>query len=231
MNQSWSQLIVKTWRSSSGLYISLTPCLSKVAEECVIVDYIKPAVLDVFDPSQYGAVPKINPQPPRCWCTMLHNWSKETDGNGTTVRAILFDFKKVFDLIDHRILVEKLCRLNLPTRIINWIIDFLSNRSQRIKLSEGCYSEWGSVPSGVPQGTKLGPWLFLVLINDLYVDDLANVWKYVDDTTASEVVAKGNRSCPRNIANKVVEWSMQNWVKVNSEKCKELRISFVKNEP
>ena len=87
------------------------------------------------------------------------------------------------------------------------------------------------MPSGVPQGTKLGPWLFLVLINDLYVDDLANVWKYVDDTTASEVVAKGNRSCARNIANKVVEWSMQNRVKLNSEKCKELRISFVKNEP
>ena len=106
---------------------------------------------------------------------MLHNWSKKTDGNGTSVRAILFDFKKAFDLIDHRILVEKLCRLNLPTIIINWIIDFLSNRSQRIKLSEGCYSEWGSLPSRVLQGTKLGRWLFLVLINDLYVDDLANV--------------------------------------------------------
>ena len=54
----------------------------------------------------------------------------------------------------------------------NWIRDFLSNRSQRIKLSEGCYSEWGSAPSGVPQGTKLGPWPFLVLINDLDVVNL-----------------------------------------------------------
>ena len=72
---------------------------------------------------------------------MIHNWSKETNGNGATVIAILFDYKKAFDLIDHRILVEKLCRLNLFTRIINWIIDFLSNRSQRIKLSESCYSE------------------------------------------------------------------------------------------
>ena len=69
-------------------------------------------------------------------------------------------------------LVEKLCRLNLPIRVINWIRDFLSNRSQRIKLSEGCYSEWGSAPSGVPQGTKLGPWPFLVLINDLDVVNL-----------------------------------------------------------
>ena len=56
---------------------------------------------------------------------MLHNWSKETDGNSATVRTILFYLKKVF--MDYRILVEKLYRLNLSTRIINSIIDFLSN--------------------------------------------------------------------------------------------------------
>ena len=84
---------------------------------------------------------------------------------------------------------------------------------------------------GITQGTILGPWLFFVLINDLDVDDLANVWKYVDDTTASEVVAKGNRSCAQEMADKFAQWSTQNRVKLNCDKCKELRISFVKDKP
>ena len=50
-------------------------------------------------------------------------------------------------------------------------------------------------------------------------------------TTASEVVAKGNQSCAQEIADKVAEWSTQTRIKLNSDKCKELRTSFVKDEP
>ena len=129
---------------------------------------MKSAVLNVLDPSQYGAVPKSSTT--QALIHMLHHWTKGYDGNGATVRVTLYGYKKAFDLIDHRILVNKLYKLDLPTESINWTIHFLSDRSQRIKLSEVCYSECGSVPSAVPQGKKLGPWLFLVLINELEIN-------------------------------------------------------------
>ena len=64
------------------------------------------------------------------------------------------------------------------------------DRKQRVKLSSDCFSEWGAVPSGVPRGTKLGPWLFILIINDLHTPGY-QAWKYVDDTTLVEVVPKG----------------------------------------
>ena len=207
--------------------ISLTPCLSKVAEDFVVTDHLKPAVMKVLDSNQYGAVPKSSTT--IALLNMIHEWITGTDGKGSTVRAILFDCRKAFDLIDHTILIYKLGKLDLPITVINWIIDFLSNRFQRIKLAEGCLSEWGSVPSGVPQGTKLGPWLFVVMINDLVING-ACVWKHVDDTTASEVVGKGEVSSAQIIADKVAEWSLANTVQLNNEKCKDLRISFARNK-
>ena len=118
---------------------------------------------------------------------MLQSWSLGTDGNGTTVGTLLLDYRKAFDLIDHSILVKKLRnQCKLPASIINWIIDFLSDRSQWIKFAPVCFSEWGPVPAGVSEGTKLGLWLFVLMINDL--DTNAQQWKYV----VSVIVVKGS---------------------------------------
>ena len=180
----------------------------------------------MIDKTQYGAIPYSSTT--MALINMLHHWYSGTDGNGSTVRTILFDYRKAFDFIDHEILINKVCRLNIPRSIINWIIDFLSNIIQRVKLPEDCYSEWGSVPSGVPPGTNLGPWLFILMIQDLDIDS-PYLWKFVDDTTASELLPKGSVSKAQNIVDRVTQWSDENRVQLHPDKCKELRITFSKN--
>ena len=95
------------------------------------------------------------------------------------------DNRKVFDLVDHKLLMAKLSNYDINPYIINWIGNFLSNRNQRVKLAEDCFSEW----SHTPQGTKLGPW-FIAMIDDLQVPTAGGLYKYMDDTTTYEVVRK-----------------------------------------
>ena len=102
--------------------ISLTPVLSKLSEDYVVEDFVKPAVLAPVDGRQFGTVPGTNTT--HALISMVHSWLSATDGNGATVRTVLLDFRKVFDLIDHKCLVQKLLRFDLPHNIVAWIVDF-----------------------------------------------------------------------------------------------------------
>ena len=158
--------------------ISLTPILSKIAEEFIIREHLKPAVLEIIDQNQFGAIPGSSTS--HALVKMVHKWTEATDGNGASVLVVLFDYQKAFDYIDHTKLLSKLKSLRTPVSTLNWIIDFLCDRKQRVKMASDCFSEWGNVPAGVPQGTKLGPWPFILMINDLRplrVDQ----FKFVDD--------------------------------------------------
>ena len=108
-----------------------------------------------------------------------------------------------------------------------WIIDILTDRTQRVKLGEDCLSEWRNVPAGVPQGIKLGPWLFILVIDDINTSN-TELWKYVDGTTIAQCVDKKEDSRIQSDVEDLMAKSNQNKFQLNESKCKELWISRAK---
>ena len=110
------------------------------------------------------------------------------------------------------------------------IISFLSDRRQRVKIGE-TFSDWLPVNAGVPQGTTLGPILFLIMINDLSIPTPeTNLWKFVDDVSISECLTKNGGASIQSTLDTVSSWASMNLMKLNAKKCKELRV-FLYSDP
>jgi len=108
--------------------------LSKLTEDHIVEKYVKPAVLQRIDPRQFGTIPKSSTT--HALVDMMHNWLVNTDGNGATARVVLLDFRKAFVLIDHSVLVQKLTTYDIPSQVKSWIVGFLMDRKQRVKLAQ-----------------------------------------------------------------------------------------------
>ena len=85
----------------------------------------------------------------------------------------------------------------------------------------------GNVPSGVPEGTKLGSWLFIFMINDLRLTEFQD-WKYIVDTTVTEIVPKNSNSIIQHGVDELEAWTLQNKFQLQVPKCKELLILLKK---
>lgn len=102
--------------------------------------------------------------------------------NKAEIRIVFLDISKAFDRVWHKGLIHKLSQCGISGSLITWFTSYLSNRQQRVVIN-GRHSEWANIHAGVPQGSVLGPLLFLVYINDLVdVVQHCQIRMFADDT-------------------------------------------------
>ena len=127
--------------------------------------------------------------------------------DGSPVEVIYLDFQKAFDKVPHKRLIRKLKSHGMGNSIINWVEQWLTYRRQRVVV-DGEVSSWKSVLSGVPQGSVLGPILFLVYINDKEEGVTGKILKFADDTKLFRKVKKiGDTFFLQDDFDKLVKWS------------------------
>lgn len=189
--------------------ISLLSCVGKTFERCVhkhIFHFLKQN--DIITDSQSGFMPgdsTVN----QLLCT--YNYLCEQYDQSVTTQSIFFDISKAFDRVWHRGLISKLDSVGIRGTLLNWFTHYLKDRKQKVVI-KGESSEERTVPSGVPQGSVLGPLLFIVYINDIVKDIQSNIKLFADDTSMSFSSNEANRlQHTLNIdLNTISEWS-KNW--------------------
>ena len=203
--------------------VSLLPVISKILERCIynkIIEFVRPKITSM----QHGFLAGSS-----TFTQLLTVFSRISDilDNRAQTDVVYFDLSKAFDSVPHEPLIAKLRSFGFNGTLLNWLIDYLTNRYQRVTL-DGCTSEWLPVTSGVPQGSILGPLLFLIYVNDLpaclspetacaiFADD-TKIFKQDDSCRDQEDVQKD--------IDRVISWGESWGLTFNKAKCTVLHIT------
>ena len=209
--------------------VSLTSLVMKVFEKC-IRDKIYNLCKDKITPNQHGFLPNRS-------CTtqlvpFVNSLSFTLNCKGQS-DIIYFDFAKAFDSENHDIILEKLQNIfDINGLLLNFIKNYLMGRKQRV-IIQNQFSSYADVRSGVPQGSILGPLLFVLFINDLcdVLNPGTGIYMYADDTKIwREIDSEHDQKLLQTDINELYNWSLRNKIRFHPDKCKVISVSL-KHKP
>jgi len=205
--------------------VALTSVPMKCLEKLVL-RHINSVVPDNIDPSQFAYCP--NRSVDDAVAMALHLSLQHLDRSGTYVRMLFLDYSSAFNTIRPGKLIKKLVHLGVPTTTCNWVLDFLTNRQQRVRIGSNISTEL-TLSTGTPQGCCLSPKLFTLYTHDCGTDrNNTAIIKYADDTTVVGLIKGGDETGYRELIDNILAYGEDNDLILNIDKTKELIMDFRK---
>jgi hypothetical protein len=219
-----SPIFKKGSRTDAANYrpVALTAVLCKVMERIIrdkMVEYLEKN--ELLSAHQHGFTRKRS-----CLTNLLETfeeWTQALDA-GYGVDVVYLDYRKAFDTVPTKRLMEKVRQFGFDGRVLAWIGNFLKDRKTRVSL-RGCRSGWRDVLSGVPQGSVLGPILFLIFVNDLPDWMRSSIKMFADDTKLwRKIRSPVDQKELQEDLDRLMSWTDKWLLKLNLEKCKVMHI-------
>ena len=221
-----SPIFKKDDKSSPSNYrpISLLSSVGKAMERCIhkqLYNYV--FTNELITPLQSGF--KHGDSTNFQLIHTYHSFCEAVD-RGKEVRVVFCDISKAFDRVWHKGLLHKLSCIGCSNPLVKWFSSYLSNRRQRVVIN-GVSSDWSTIHAGVPQGSILGPLLFLIYINDIVKDIGSEIRLFADDTSLYIVVDSPSTAAGiiNTDLNRISNWAIGWLVRFNANKTISMLIS------
>ena len=205
--------------------VALTPIMMKCFER-LVRDHITSRLPSTLDPYQFAYRPNRSTED--AISSVLHLSLEHLEEKNTYVRMLFVDFSSAFNTIIPQHLISKLVPLGLGTPMCNWLLDFLTDRPQSVRVGNNT-SNTISLSTGSPQGCVLSPLLFTLMTHDCCARFSTNhIMKYADDTTVVGLIRDDNELAYREEVKQLVDWCNTKNLILNVEKTKEIIVDFRK---